>query len=242
MIAYGINPAGRCRQCGALQVRFATDRMGHTVEVAAPCPCPKVAPPRPKRVQAWRAGVDAPRRLACVCQLCDEPVAGKPKVALYCEAHRKEARRAVVKRHLDKLPADAKPWTKHYQKNRRRILARERARYQKDDAERERRNEYKRRWRKLNREKVRQQKERAALRAWKKAGPTPTDKSRLYRAEVEAGVRRPRRARRNQHGERLCGNGRCRQVVTGHARMCDRCKVKLAREAAALTPSARRAA
>src|SRR5690606_35268632 len=93
-MSYGVNPqTGRCRQCGKLQVRPGTDGRGNLLEYADPCPCPKVAPKKPKARRAWLANVDQDRRRACICQRCDEPVVGKPKVALYCEPHRLEARR-----------------------------------------------------------------------------------------------------------------------------------------------------
>jgi hypothetical protein len=222
-MSYGINPdTGRCRQCGRAQVRLGTDGRGNVVDVPEPCACPKVAP---KRTPAYRASVDAARRLACVCQLCDEPVHGKPKVSLYCEAHRDERRKAVVKKSLGK--AEVKPWTTYYRRHHDKVLARERKRHQKNEAERERRNAYKRAWRKANRDKVRAQKERAALRNFR--DPQPGVKR--WRAQVEAGERKPTRARRNKHGERMCCNGLCRQVVEGHARMCERCKGRLAEEA-----------
>jgi hypothetical protein len=220
---YGINPAtGRCRQCGRLQVRQTTNGMGKLIEAPDPCPCPKV---RPKRTPKWREAVDDARRLASICQLCDEPVAGKPKVSLYCEAHRQERRKRAVRKWLAKQ--EVQPWQRYAERNREKLRAKARATYQNDPAERARRNEYKRKWRKANREKVRMQKERAALKHFR--DPQPGVKR--WRAEVEAGERKPRRARRNKHGERLCCNGLCRQVVTGHARMCDRCKDALAREA-----------
>lgn len=236
---YGINPqTGRCRQCGKLQARHTTNGMGKLVEVAAPCPCPKV---RPKRTPKWREAVDDARRLACVCQLCDEPVVGKPKVALYCEAHRVERRKRAVRKWLAKQ--EVQPWQRYAERNREKLRAKARATYQKNPEERARRNEYKRAWRKLNREKVRAQKERAALRAWKKPGPTPTDKTQRYRAEVEAGVRKPRRARRNKAGERLCLTPYCHSVLTGRAKKCDRCKAKEARAAREKLPQVvRRAA
>lgn len=93
---YGINPTtGRCRQCGKLQFRIETDGMGRSFEVPKPCPCPKKRAPRS---QAWREAIDHDRRRACLCQLCDEPTAGKPKVALYCEGHREKRRQTTARR------------------------------------------------------------------------------------------------------------------------------------------------
>lgn len=219
---YGINAAGRCRQCGALQTRPDTDGRGHLIDVPAPCPCPKV---RPARTPAWRKDVDDARRLVGLCHLCDEPVAGKPKVALYCEQHRAERRRAVVKKSLQK--ATVKPWRTYYRTHHDEILQRERERYQNDPAERERRNAYKRAWRKLNRAKVAAQKKRSHRRRKLYVG----DYQERYRAEVEAGARRPK-TRRNKDGERLCVSPYCRQVMHGRAKKCDRCKKKERRSAA----------
>jgi hypothetical protein len=225
-MSYGINPAtGRCRQCGKLQVRHATNGMGKLVEVDAPCPCPKVAPPKPKQTREWATTVDRERRRACICQLCDEPVMGKPKVALYCEAHRAEKRAETQARFREKH--GDKHQRAYAERNREKLRKRARQRYQRNREERERRNEYKRLWRKLNRDKVRAQKERAALRNFR--DPQPGVKR--WRAEVEAGVRKPKRARQNQAGERLCVTPYCRQVMQGRAKKCDRCKAKEARAA-----------
>jgi hypothetical protein len=225
-VKYGINPVtGRCRQCGRLQTRMTTDGSGHAVEVAAPCLCLRAAPPRRKRTPAWRADIDDARRLACICQLCDLPVHGKPKVSLYCEPHRDERRREVLARFKEKHGDAAQIRWK--ERNREKVRQTARAYYQNDEERRARRNAYKRAWRKLNRDKVRAQKERAALRNFR----DPQPGVRRWREQVEAGERKPTRARRNKHGERLCCNGLCRQVVTGHARMCDRCKDRLAAEA-----------
>jgi hypothetical protein len=225
-MSYGINPVtGRCRQCGRAQVRLGTDGRGNVVDVPDPCPCPKVAPPKPKRTPAYRASVDAARRLACVCQLCDEPVHGKPKVSLYCATHRTEKEREAVARYKEKHGyADQNRWKA---RNQERVRQTARAYYQNDDERRERRNQYKRAWRKANREKIRAQKERAALRNFR--DPAPAVKR--WRERVAAGEHKPKPARRNKHGERLCCNGLCRQVVEGHARMCERCKDRLAGEA-----------
>jgi hypothetical protein len=226
---YGINPAtGRCRQCGKLQTRPDTNGMGRLVEVTDPCPCPKV---RPKRTPAWRKDVDDARRLALVCQRCDEPVVGKPQVALYCQAHRQERRKRVVQTWLAKQ--DVQPWQRYAERNRETLRAKARATYQDDPAERERRNEYKRQWRKLNRDKVQAQKERSALRNFRDPAPTV----RRWRAKVEAGEHKPKRARRNQHGERLCVTPYCRSVLSGRAKKCERCKAKEAAAARQALPS-----
>jgi hypothetical protein len=220
---YGINPAtGRCRQCGRLQVRQTTNGMGKLIEAPDPCSCLKV---RPKRTPKWRESVDDARRLASICQLCDEPVVGKPKVSLYCATHRSEQKAATLARYKRKHGHAAQYRWK--ERNPEKVRKSARDYYRKSKARREARNEYKRLYRKVNREKIAAQKERAALRNFRDPAPSV----RRWREKVEAGEHRPKRARRNKHGDRLCCNGLCRQVVTGHARMCERCKNALAREA-----------
>lgn len=234
---YGINRAtGRCRQCGRLQFRVTTDGRGRLVETPDPCACPKVRPEVERR--AWARTVDRERRRACICQRCDSPTVGKPRVALYCEAHRVEARAAALARFKRKTgPEYQRETTRRYvERNREAVRQRARESYQ-DPEVRERRNEYKRQWRKANREKVRLQKERAALKHYRTNG----DASERWRQRVAAGEHKPKPERRNQHGERLCCHGRCRQVVTGRAKMCERCKARLAAEAATAL-GARRAA
>src|SRR5690606_17164809 len=93
--------------------------------------------------------------------------------------------------------------------------------------EREKRAAYKRAWRKLNREKVRAQKERAALRNFRDPAPDV----RRWREEVKAGLRKPKPARRNKLGQRLCVTPYCRSVMTGRAKKCQKCKDREAREA-----------
>lgn len=224
---YGINPlTGRCRQCGKRQVRFETLGTGHAVEVAAPCPCPKTpppAPPKPKR--AWATAVDVERRRAGICQRCDEPTVGKPRVALYCEAHRKEARAEAQRKMRAKVGGR---YTRAYaERNREKLAAKARAYYQGDPAVREHRNAYKRLWRKLNRQKVRAQKERAALKHFREL----PEWQRHYREDIRAGKRKPKRARTNKNGERLCVTPYCRSVMTGRAKKCLKCKVKEIRAA-----------
>lgn len=236
-MSYGINPAtGRCRQCGKLQYRMETNGMGRAFEVPAPCLCPKEAPKRAKRTPAWRATVDNDRRRACICQLCDEPVHGKPKVSLYCPTHRSERERAAAKRWSDK--AEVKPWQTYAERNREKLRKRARAHYQKEPAERERRNAYKRAWRKLNRDKIRAQKERAALRNFRDPAPTV----RRWRERVEAGEHKPKPARTNKHGQRLCVSPYCRQVMEGRAKKCERCKAREAEQARQALVEIRRAA
>lgn len=224
-----LTPAGRCRVCGAAQVRFDTNGMGHLVEVPDSCSCPWPPPRKPKPRRQPRTDVDHDRRRAAICQHCDEPVVGKPKVALYCETHRKEARAAAQERHRIKTDDAAR---KRYQEQNREVLnARARERL-KDPEVRRRRNEYKRAWRKLNRDKIRAQKQRHALRNFRTNG----EPVKRWRAEVEAGVRKPKRARRNRKGQRLCLTPGCRSVMTGRAKLCVYCKHAQAKEARAQLP------
>lgn len=227
-----LTATGRCRICGKLQVRLATNGMGLVVELPDPCAC--VVPVKPKPTREWAKHVDRERRRACICQLCDLPVVGKPKVALYCETHRAE-RIAEAQRKM-RAKVGNKHQRTYYERHGDRKRKSARDRYQKNAAERERRNEYKRQWRKLNRNKVRAQKERAALRNWKTAEVTAAEKTRRYRAEVVAGLRQPKRARRNKEGERLCVTPYCRSVMHGRAKKCDRCKTKEAKQAIQLLP------
>lgn len=238
MSGYGLTRSGRCKQCGKLQVRFTTDGRGHAIEVVSPCPCPKVAPPKsarePKR--AWAIAVDAERRRAGICQRCDEPVVGKPKVALYCEAHRVEARAEVERRHREKV-GDKHERT-YRERHAEELRQRARESYQNDPEVRARRNAYKRAWRKLNRDKVRAQKERS----YRRRKIQFADYLEQYQADVAARIRKPQR-RRNKYGERLCVSPYCRQVMKGRAKKCVHCKAREIREArAVLGQTTRRAA
>jgi len=226
-----LTASGRCSECGRLQVRFDTIPLtGRLVEIPTPCRCMVEAarpkPPKPKERREWASRVDRDRRLACVCQRCDLPTVGKPKIALYCAEHRAEATRERVARHA------AKVGDKHVRAYRARNLEklRRKAReaYQSDPELRARRNEYKRAYRKLNRDKIRADKERAALRNFRTNG----EPIKRWREEVGAGLRKPKRARRNRDGERLCLTPGCRSVMHGRARKCERCKGREAREAA----------
>lgn len=228
-----LTASGRCSACGRLQTRFDTDLQGRVVEIPEPCACMRAA--QKPRGRKWAITVDDARRLACICQRCDLPTAGKPKVSLYCEAHRIEARAETFARHKAKVgnKHEAAYRDRHREKLRRRARAQARR-------EREKRAEYKRAWRKRNRDKVRAQKERAALRAWKK--PDAYEYHRRYRQEVAAGTRQPKRARRNLRGERLCLTVDCHAVMSGYARKCEACKQRDAKQAAEALGQLRRVA
>lgn len=118
-----LTAAGRCRMCGALQTRLTTDGMGRVIEVPYPCGCVVV-----KKTPAWRKGVDDERRRALLCQLCDEPVVGKPKVALYCAAHRAE-KRAETQARFREVHGD-KHQRAYAERNKEKIRKRARASYQ----------------------------------------------------------------------------------------------------------------
>lgn len=230
MSAYGINPrTGRCRQCGKLQTRITTDGRGHDVEISAPCLCPKTAPPKPRTKRTWALAVDVERRRAGICQRCDEPVVGKLGVALYCEAHRAEARAEIQRRHREKV--GDKHERAYRERHAEELRAKARESYQTNPEERERRNEYKRRWRKLNRNKVQQQKRRS----YRRHKLHVADYVEQWRADVEAKVRKPRR-RVNRQGERLCVTPYCRSVMTGRAKKCLKCKVREIRAARQALP------
>lgn len=204
-----------CPTCGArLRVHLDTDGHGRLEEHVEPC-ATCTAPPKRR---AWTGRVNVERRRAAICQLCDAPVTGKPKVALYCDDHRRQARAQAQEKHRAKV--GNKHSRAYYARHRDKVIERERARYQNDPEVRRRRNEYKRQWRKLNRDKVRAQKRRAALR---RGGDTP-ESIRRWRKEVEAGIRTPKRARRNARGERLCLTPDCPSVMRGHAKKCEACK------------------
>lgn len=86
---------------------------------------------------------------------------------------------------------------------------------------------------------MRAQKERASLRNFR--DPQPGVKR--WRSEVEQGLRKPKRARRNRDGQRMCVTPYCRSVMEGRAKKCDRCKAKeAARALEALPQIVRRAA
>ena len=209
-------PTVPCPTCQRrLIVRFETDGSGRVVEHVAPCPA---CAPKPKKRRAWALRVDVERRRAGICQRCPMPVTGKPKVALYCDRCRKDAQAEARARHQAKV--GNKHGRAYYYRHREKILERERRRYQENPAERERRNAYKREWRRRNRDKVRMQKRRAALR---RGGKTPEHIVR-WRKQVEAGLRVPNRARRNERGERLCLTPGCQSVMHGMAKKCEACK------------------
>jgi len=215
-----ITASGRCSACGKLQVRLETNGMGKVVEIPAPCSCP-ASPKRAKK--PLREGVDHDRRRAGICQDCDQPVAGKLKVSLRCAEHTKAARAASVKRHIDRLPPERKPWRLYQARHPERARASSRATYQNDPGKREERNEYKRRYRKLNRHKTRAQKKRAAVK-------NAAQQAKI-REEIKAGVRQRRPSRRKRNGERLCITPGCVRVLTGRPKKCEYCKHREAREA-----------
>lgn len=210
----------RCGGCGKAQVRLDTDRMGRLVEIPTPCRCAH-----------WR-------RLNCVCRHCDRPVTGKPKVALYCDHHRKQALARSQKRYNVRTGYAA---TKRYQqRNRKKLAEKANAYYAADPARRARKDAIREAWRHENRET-----ENARRRAWYRENRDAVlAYQRQYRAEVKAGLRAPKVARRNSFGERLCETPDCRAVMRGRERKCGPCKVA-AREAAVravLEPDRRRAA
>jgi hypothetical protein len=218
-------------------VRYTTNGSGHAVEVPAPCGCKKPRPTaKPKRTPKWRAGIDDARRLAHICQRCDEPVVGKPGVALYCDVHRKVARSEAMARHLQKV--GDKHWKAYQARNREKVAERARASYQNNAAERERRNAYKRNWRKLNRDKVRAQKERAALKHFREL----PEWQKRYREEIRLGQRKRKHVRTNQAGERLCLTKYCRSVMHGREKKCAKCKAAEARAAREALAGARKRA
>lgn len=189
----------RCAGCLRRPIRLDTVD-GVLVEIDDPCRCPE-----------WR-------RLNAVCRWCDAPVTGRPKVALYCDQHRKLARKRSYRKYLARVGnQNGRAW---YRRHRDEVLATARMRHRLDAGARERKNAYKREWRRKNRDKVRAQKRRAALR---RCGQTP-DYHRRYMAEVAAGIRTPQRAPRNERGERLCLTPGCRRVMKGRAKKCEPCK------------------
>lgn len=190
----------RCPGCGKAQVYLDTDGSGRLIEITVPCRCAH-----------WR-------RIHGICRYCDRPVTGRPKVALYCDAHRKLAERQRQERYRAKHGAENA--RRYRERHGDRIRERARAYYRDDPEVRERRNAYKREWRRRNRDKVRAQKRRAAIRNPDRA----RQYIRRYREEVAAGLRTPKRAPRNERGERLCLTPGCRIVVTGRAKLCDACK------------------
>ena len=198
----------RCRQCGKQLERFDVARGGELVSVKVLCRCPF----RPKR--RWTAQVDAERRRACICQRCDQPTVGRPKVALYCAEHRREAYGEAQARHRAKV--GNKHQRAYYERHKEKVRRKARAAAQRERAERA---EYKRAWRKRNRDKVRAQKRRSALR---RGGGTPPSVKR-WRQAVAAGEHQPQREPRNARGERICLHG-CGTVVRGRAKMCAACK------------------
>lgn len=196
----GVVRAGEpCPGCGRRPVRLDT-RDGRLVEIDDPCRCP-----------TWR-------RLHCVCRWCERPVTGKPKVAVYCERHRKAARAKSQQAYYHST--NGKYAREYRESHREELRIKARLAYQLDPEKRRQRNEYKREWRKRNRDKVRAQKRRAALR---RGGETPASIVR-WREEVEAGRRTPKRARRNARGDRLCLTPDCPSVMRGRAKKCERCK------------------
>lgn len=199
---------GYCRK--SRLTRFATDGSGRLADLTPACPCGG-RNRQPKK--EWAKNVDRERRRAAICQHCDQPVVGKPKVALFCEAHRKASIAAAQKRHLEKVG------TKHQDAYKQRHYERMRAKWRKYHAEHwQEKADYKREWRRKNRDKVKAQKRRHALRGLSAEG------ARRHKAKVRAGVVKPKSTRRNAQGERLCLAPWCRQVMHGRAKLCGRHK------------------
>jgi hypothetical protein len=202
-----------CR-CGKVRVaRFDTDGHGGLVDITPACVCATAAP---KKKRAWALKVDAERRRACICQRCDQPTVGKPRVSLYCLTHHTEVRREIELRHKEKV--GQKHVRNFRARHRARLLRKARAYHRKHRAQM---LDYKREWRKKNRDKVRQQKRRSALR-----GRT-AEAQRRRRADIAAGFRaaEPQQpARRNESGERLCLTSSCNAVVRSRAKLCPACR------------------
>jgi len=196
-----------CPQCKIRIERCGTDGNGRLVVERVPCHCR-----RPKR--RWAVRVDDARRRACICQHCERPVAGKPKVALYCAEHRAEAHTASRLRYRERTGNEN--GRAYYRRHRRKILRKARTYTRRN---RDRLCAYKRRWRQANRDKVRAQKRREALR---RGGDTPAAIKR-WRTEVAAGIRAPGREPRNANGERVCLHD-CGSVVVGRAKLCASCR------------------
>lgn len=188
-----------CPGCGRRPIRLDTVD-GKLIEIEDPCRCP-----------TWR-------RLNGVCRWCNDPVTGKPKVAIYCDRHRKMALKRSQRTYYQKTGVERS--RRYRERNRELLRIKARLLYQLDPEERERRNAYKREWRRHNPEKVRAQKRRYALRRANRN----SEYQRRYKQEVKAGIRKPERARRNERGERLCLNPGCEIVVRGRAKKCERCK------------------
>lgn len=198
-LAAAFRPVERCRGCGKTQTRMQSDGMGRLVEVPNPCRC-----------NYWR-------RRNCICRVCESPVEGKPRVAIYCAEHRERARKATVRRFLAKDGgAASRRWQERNPEKKR---ASARAHYQNDPEKRRARNEYKREYRRQNPDKV----AAARLRYTLKHLNRPDDYSKRYHREVLAGLRTPTRAPRNERGDRLCI--RCeRTPLAGRRKVCNACR------------------
>jgi hypothetical protein len=158
--------------------------------------------------------VDKARRRACICQRCDLPTVGRPKVALYCTEHKRAAHKESQRRHHEARGAEHSRRWREKNRAKARRMAREYAR-----KNRQRRNDYKREWRARNRDKV-----RAAKRRWALRGKL-AEAQRRHRQRARENGHVPMPAPRNEHGERLCLRDGCTEVVTGRRKLCDTCRV-----------------
>lgn len=202
----------RCHQMRTLH--FETDGMGGLVDVTPPCPCQDRA--QTEQVErSWSDEVDVARRRACICQRCERPTVGRPKVALYCDEHRKEARAQAQRKMYEKRGGE---YQARYRKRHRKKLNRKARQRLEDPEVRKRANDYKRQWRAQNRAKVKLQKRRSALR-----GRT-AERMRRYRERVAAGEHTPTRTRWSEDGRRLCLTDGCPSVMEGRAKLCRACK------------------
>jgi hypothetical protein len=189
--------------------RFTTSGDGALIDLTPPCRCGKK--------HRARADVDHDRRRAGLCQRCDEPATGKPKVALYCEAHRKERQKEAQRKHLMKVG------NKHQKLYLERHYDRAQKKWRKYHAEhREEKAAYKREWRRMNRDKVKAQKRRYALRGHS------AESARRIKERIRAGEHTTQPTKRNKEGGRTCLHPYCRTVMTGRAKMCERHKQAVA--------------
>lgn len=206
-----MSPRRYCGYCRKYRLaRFTTDGSGGLLDLTGPCAC---GGKNRKPVKEWAKNVNRERRRAAVCQLCDAPVCGKPKVSLYCEAHLKQRRAEAQRKHKMKVGNKHQRayYVRHYEKCRRK--------WQKYHAEhREEKAAYKREWRKRNRDKVRAQKRRYALRG------RSCEAARRIKERIRAGEHRTQHTKRNKDGQRTCLHPYCRTVMAGRAKMCERHK------------------
>jgi len=222
-----------CPKCGVRQYAVLdTDGDGGVVEVVEPCAC-EMAPAAaaPKRTPAWRASIDNARRVAGVCQLCDEAVAGQKKISLYCPPDR-DAQRAASMERYRATPRAKEIYHRWVDRNRKRLRKHARNFYQKSVRRRRACNDYKRQWRKDNPDKVKNQKRRYAIRHSDRVAA----KQQKLRDERKAGLRVLTQHPRNERGERVCLGG-CESVLTGRPKLCAPCK-EAARGAVLLTREA----